>query len=141
MSDREVAIADLQKNIYCRLLRSPIQGVGVFAIRPIPKGTNPFVTRFDEDFICVPTKDIKDNPKIAMFVQQLVKDMCVEDKGDYYLPMNGLNSIGIAWFLNHSTTPNMEAVGEGIDFIANRDIAVGEELTVNYGTYGELNLG
>ena len=30
------------KNTYCRLKASKIQGVGIFAVREIPKGKNPF---------------------------------------------------------------------------------------------------
>jgi SET domain-containing protein len=37
-------------------------------------------------------------------------------------------------YLNHSATPNLISVDEGEFFEASRDIAVGEELFVDYGT-------
>ena len=33
---------NLKNNVYCRISRSKIHGVGVIAIKDIPKGINPF---------------------------------------------------------------------------------------------------
>ena len=104
-------INDLKTKVFCRIGASKIQGVGVIAVRPIPKGINPM----QEDRPCV-------------------FETCTRAA----IPNHSLNSCGVAWFLNHSKTPNMEE-RDG-DFFTLREIAEGEELTVNYGTYGELNL-
>ena len=42
MNKIKTEILNNLKNTYCRLKASKIQGVGVFAIREIPNGKNPF---------------------------------------------------------------------------------------------------
>lgn len=126
---------DLLEKVYCRLAPSPIHGVGVFAIRPIPKGVNPMQEQRAADFKEIPVAELSDLPEPLL---KLVKDMCPEQAEHYDIPPFSLNEIGVSYYLNHSKTPNMgEEEGE---FVALRDIEPGEELTVDYGTYGELNL-
>jgi SET domain-containing protein len=59
-----------------------------------------------------------------------------------HIPNYGLNVIHLNGYLNHSTTPNMRT-RNGYDFITLRKILAGEELTVDYRTFGakELVLG
>ena len=130
-------VEDLKTQVFCRLGVSSIHGVGVFAIRPIPKGINPMRGR-EYEFLPVPVSQIKHDRHIPDTVKKLVVDMCPEEDGVYYCPPFSLNEISIAWYLNHSKNPNMQE--KDGDFFAMRDIAEGEELTVDYGTYGELNL-
>jgi hypothetical protein len=49
-----------------------------------------------------------------------------------------MNVIRLNCYLNHSTKPNMRT-RDGYDFITLRKIMVGEELTVDYRTYGAAN--
>ena len=42
MSKERKIIHNLRNNVYCRISRSKIHGVGVIAIKDIPKGINPF---------------------------------------------------------------------------------------------------
>lgn len=126
---------DLLDNVFCRIQPSPIHGVGVFAIRPIPQGINPMRECRSDAFEEISTADLADLPEP---LQKLVKDMCPEHDGVYDVPPFSLNEIGVSYYLNHSKTPNMgERDG---DFITLTEICSGEELTVDYGTYGELNL-
>ena len=130
-------INDLKTKVFCRIGASKIQGVGVIAVRPIPKGINPM----QEDRPCVfetCTRAAIESAQLPKSIMQLVVDLCPENDGVFDIPNHILNSCGVAWFLNHSKTPNMEE-RDG-DFFTLREIAEGEELTVNYGTYGELNL-
>lgn len=129
---------DLLENVYCRLGVSKIHGVGVIAIRPIPAGIDPMREQRDMEFDAVPRAEIMDNQEIPEGVKKLVVDMCPENDGVFDVPPCSLNEIGVSFYLNHSKTPNMEE-RDGY-FFALRDIAEGEELTVDYGTYGELNL-
>jgi len=131
---------DLFNHVYCRIQASPIQGVGVFAIRPIPAGINPMQEFRKFDFEEVPVADIASDPDIPETVKKLVKDMCPERDGIYDIPPFSLNEIGISYYLNHSSKPNMECHDDG-DFYTMREISTGEELTTDYGTYGALNLG
>lgn len=131
-------IKDLETAVYCRLGVSAIHGVGVFAIKPIPQGINPMVeTRYAEFDSCLEA-DIFDNSNIPDSVKALVKAMCPVNRGVVDIPPFSLNEIGVSFYLNHSKTPNMECADDG-NFYALREIAVGEELTVDYTEYGDLN--
>jgi len=136
---KEDVIKDLENNIYCRIQRSPIHGIGVFAVRDIPKGTNPFVTYMDFDTIAVPKKEIMENEKIPAAVKEMVKAFYVIQNGNIYCDARSFNEINIAYFLNHSDTPNLDVkeMNEESVFTANRDIAPGEELTADYSAYGD----
>jgi SET domain-containing protein len=136
---KEEIIKDLENNIYCRIQPSEIQGVGVFAIRNIPKGTNPFITYTNVETVAIPEKEIMENKKIPSAVKEMVKDFYVIQDGNLYCDARSLNEINITYFLNHSDTPNLdvnEIDGESV-FTANRDILVGEELTSNYSMYSD----
>jgi SET domain-containing protein len=129
---------NLITKVFCRLGVSKIHGVGVFAIRDIPKGINPMEEMKSCDFEEVNIEDLKCLTQLPLAVHQFVIDMCPQNGATFSCPKQGLNSIGIAWYLNHSTTPNMEE--QDGNFYALADIPAGTELTVNYGTYGALNL-
>jgi len=131
-------VKDLIQHVYCRLAPSPIHGIGVFAVRAVPAGINPMHETRPFEFQQVPVKDVLDCPDLPGSVKKLVLDMCPENDGFYDCPPFSLNEISISWYLNHSNTPNMEE-RDG-DFYTTRAIAEGEELTVDYGSYGELNL-
>jgi len=70
-------------------------------------------------------------PKLA----QLIRALFVPSDGKMYVPNHGMNIIRLNCYLNHSTSPNMRT-RDGYDFITLRKIMVGEELTVDYRTYG-----
>lgn len=130
-------IQDLKSNVFCRLGVSKIHGVGVFAIRPIPAGINP-IRGWDFEFNQVKVADVMNDPHLTNEQKQLVKDMCPEEEGVYWIPPFSMNDIGVAYYLNHSKTPNMrELDGE---FFSIRPIEVGEELLVDYSLYSELNI-
>ncbi len=121
-------------NSFTRLQPSPIHGVGVFAIRDIPNGTNIF--RDDRsEMIWVNREEVL---KLSGDVRRLYDDFCVLKNGRYGCP-NGFNNLTIAWYINkplEGQNPNTECRGE-YDFFAARDIRAGEELTVNYETYSD----
>lgn len=134
----EELIKDLEENVYCRLQASAVAGVGVFAIRDIPKGTNPFKNFFEHDFIEIDPKRVFENDKIDPAVKKLMNDMYVIADGKLNLFNGGLNGINISFFVNTSSDhPNMTAENDGANFVAARDIKAGEELLVDYDTYAE----
>src|ERR1700722_14347341 len=57
-------IKDLEENVYCRLQPSKVHGIGIFAIRDIPKGKNLFKAFTDYELTPVPISMIVNNPKI-----------------------------------------------------------------------------
>lgn len=122
-------------NVYCRLKQSKY-GVGVFAIRDIPKGTNPFIGCYNGEFIPI-EKDIID--KLSDPIKEMIIDFCPFEDNKYYVPEDGLQSIDISFYLNHSKEPNMQEDEGGLNFFSARNIMAGEELTVDYRTYNDFN--
>jgi len=119
-------------NSYTRLKPSPIHGVGVFAIRDIPKETNVFGN--DDNGMVWIDKDALNN--IDPELTRLYADFCVVKDNKYGCPKN-FNMLTTGWYLNNSKdNPNVRCT-ESYDFIALRDIKKGEELTVDYSTYSE----
>jgi len=127
------------RDCYCRLQPSKIHGIGVFAIRDIPKGRNPFKTLpkygdfgyvriTDDEFDALP-------PKLS----KLIRELFIPTDGKMYVPNYGTNVIHLNTYLNHSSAPNMRT-RNGYDFMSMRKILVGEELTVDYRTYGAEDL-
>lgn len=129
------------KDVYCRLKPSRISGVGVFAIKTIPKNMDPFKkcnTNGEKiNYISVKKEELKN---LDLEVMEMVKDFFHEDKGYFPIAINGLNSIDITFYLNHSDDPNIEIINEDNDyfsFTSKREIRVGEELFINYNKYDD----
>lgn len=131
---RAKLIQHLKNDVYVRLKKSK-HGIGVFAIRDIPKGVDPFVGCDNTGRELKIKRDELTGLNLEVF--KLLQDFCVFENGGYWIPANGLNSINVAWYLNHSKAPNMYASNHGEDFLPLRDIKAGEELLVDYDTYDE----
>ena len=126
-------ILEILKNTYCRIKPSKTEGAGVFAIRDIPEGINPFQGSKDVKWQKFHTSELKDLDKEIL---QLINDFFVIEKDETVLiPEFGLNGMDISFFLNHSKESNVETRDGGFSFITLREIKKGEELLVSYGTY------
>ena len=124
---------------YCRLQPSPIHGIGVYAVRAIPRGTNPFrmlpasarrsgsVRVSDDELDALP-------PRLA----GLIRALFVPTDGRMYIPTWGTNIVYLAAYVNHSATPNLRTT-DGFSFRARGRISEGEELTADYRSYGAAN--
>jgi len=115
--------------------RPPEPGVGVFAIRKIPKGTNVFAGDDNE----MVELDIGLLEKLDPAERCLYEDFCVFEGRKMWCPRN-FNNLTVGWYLNHSEDPNVRH-DKGYNFLAIRDIEKGEELTANYSTYSDLPPG
>lgn len=93
---------------------SPIHGVGVFAVKPIKRGT------------VLPLFDPRDW-RVVKKPTGIDKRFCSNGNGKYYAPRNW-HRMSIGWYLNESRLPNVDAK----DWQALRDIRAGEELTIDY---------
>lgn len=123
--------------VYTRIKRSKVDknGVGVFAIRSIKKGTNIFSTDTAK-MVPVDGKQIKRLPKE---IKKLYEDFCVIKKkknGKTYLCPRNFNVLTVAWYINDSDDPNVRC-DKYYDFFALRNIRAGEELTAEYSTYSD----
>jgi hypothetical protein len=132
-------LKQLKNDVFTRLAPSPISGIGVFAIKPIPEGINPFRGDTTEcGSIRMSRSELSDVPEA---VRKLVHDMCAFKNGYYWVPDNGVEAITKQWHVNHSENPNIQVVNGGDSFVATRDIMAGEELTVDYTTYNDADRG
>jgi hypothetical protein len=115
-----------------RLAQSPIHGLGVFALAPIAKGTP--VWRFE------PGLDMTFVPDIAARFPEHARAFFSR----YGYLDRHLNRLILCFddarFVNHSATPNVATDyardPHGLD-VALRDIAAGEELTMDYAGFEE----
>jgi hypothetical protein len=120
---------------YCRLQPSAIHGIGVFAIRNIPRGTNPFglLARYARPGYVRITQDELD--ALPSGLARIIRTLFVPTDGTMYLPTSGTNLVHLLAYLNHSDEPNLRT-RDGWNFFTCRRIREGEELTVDYHSYG-----
>ena len=126
------------RDVYCKLGVGK-HGVGVIAIRTIPKGTDPFKNADPEgDVLRIPKADLDmfDAPNEA---KDLVRDFCALQGGVYFVPNYGIDALTKNYYLNHSKKPNLITQDMGETFIAIRNIKKGEELTADYDNYHETD--
>lgn len=117
---------------YIMLRASAVDGVGVFAIRDIPKGCREMFSKPDapEDWIALSRDEVGALPEHARL---LIENYCLFDDEQYFVPREGFTKMDLACFLNHSDTPNIVSIDDGAYFEALRDIAAGDELFIDYG--------
>jgi SET domain-containing protein len=125
-------LAELSSNTFVMLKPSPVEGIGVFAIKDIPKGCRQMFSKPDaaEEWLTISKKEIDTLPGHAQF---LVGNYCLYDETNYFVPAQGFKKMDVSLFLNHSDTPNIISIHDGDYFEAIRDIKVGEELLIDYG--------
>jgi hypothetical protein len=131
-SYRDLKDKSPHSGVYVRLKPSKLHrsGVGVFAIKRIPKGKEIFAGE-NEEVIWIKKASI---PSIDA-VKKIYDDFAIID-GDFYGCPTSFNRLTPAWFLNESKRPNVRC-DENYSFFAIRDIAAGEEITVDYSTFSD----
>jgi SET domain-containing protein len=117
--------------VYARLQPSRIHGVGVFAIKDIPKGTSIF-PEDNEELVWIHKRMFRNLEPEA---RKLYDDFCII-RGDLYGCPRSFNRLTPAWYFNESSTPNV-AADKAYRFYALRGIKKGEELTVDYASYSD----
>jgi len=116
-------------DVYVRIARSRIHGIGVRAIRDIPAGTTLF--RSDRArIVWVPGAVVR---RLSPELRRIYDDFAMR-WGDRYGVPRHLDLLNVGWYINHSSTPNVEA-DEAAYFHTLRDIRKGEELTADYRTF------
>lgn len=130
MSKRKL-LKNLEK-VYCRLQPSAHHGVGVFAIRPIPKGINPFELPIPPDLVNLTDADVRPLPP---GIKQMIKQYAVKQDGRYVLSTLGFNLPELEYFVNHSDVPNLMFDDDRGCYYTARRIKTGEELTGDYNRF------
>ena len=124
------------KYTYCRLKPSQISGVGIFAIRDIPKEINPFQGIRNQKWYKINKSKLEG---LDEEILKMIHDFYVnEDNKNVWIPEYGLNGMDITFFLNHSKNPNLKTIDDGLTFITLKDIKKDEELTIAYETYDHI---
>jgi SET domain-containing protein len=134
---RNSIIHHLQEEVYCRIGISNAHGVGVFAVRRIPKNTRVLRSTLSTQDIRISKSSLRHLPRAT---RRLLQDFCEHDSRFYWLPRHGLNALSLYQYLNHSNDPNISLVSPGV-YRAIRTIRGGEELTLNYDlAFGEKHV-
>ena len=131
---KEALLKQLQSQTYVMIKPSPLHGIGVFAIRDIPKGTKNIFSEGFGDWIQVSKEEVEALPKHS---RDLIENHCLFDDNNYFIPEYGFKLVDLVIYLNHSDTPNVVSLNEGEQFEALIDIKEGQELLVDYGTIVE----
>jgi SET domain-containing protein len=134
---KKALLKNLNDDIYCRIKPSKKHGVGVFAIRDIPKDTYPFKLTgsqcIKQKIINIPEEEVK---KLHPEVRKLVDDFYHKEDSVYGIPYKGLNANDISFYMNTSKKPNVGfEYNKGctmVVFKTLRKIKKGEELLINY---------
>ena len=110
------------EQVYCRIQPSEISGVGIFAIRTIPLGTNPFSGSFQAQEAIIVKKD-----KIPDELLRLLHDQHPTANESEQIVSNWPNQPIWTNYLNYSDIPNIELKING-EWETLRQIEIGEEL-------------
>ncbi|MEI9911056.1 MAG: SET domain-containing protein [Bacteroidota bacterium] len=127
--NKDELLKELMTETYAMLKPSPVHGIGVFAIRDIPKGCRNIFSKDHGQWIKVPIAEIE---KLPAHSKELVETYCVFDEEYYFMPDYGFKVMDMVNYLNHSAVPNIISVNDGEDFEALTDIPAGTELLINY---------
>jgi len=124
------------EGVWTRLGVSAIHGLGVFAIRPIPAGTNVFPG--DTREIVWINAAIADAADLTPAERRFYTDFGIR-RGDRIGCPASFDLLTVGWYLNEppeGAEANLLA-NDSYEMIAARDIAEGEELTVRYETFSD----
>jgi SET domain-containing protein len=126
---KDEILQQLRDDTFVMLKSSDVHGVGVFAIRDIPRGCRNIFSKGIGEWIKLPIAEVETLPAHS---KELIETYCLFDEESYFVPDYGFKVMDLVNYLNHSHTPNVQSVNEGEIFEAIRDIKAGEELLINY---------
>jgi SET domain-containing protein len=127
---KQELLQELQEETYVALQPSATHGIGVFAIRDIPKGCRTVFSKETGDYIQLSFAEVESLPEHS---RNFIETYYLYNDTHYFIPAQGCKIMDMANYLNHSSQPNIISVEEGRWFEALRDIKKGEELFVDYG--------
>lgn len=124
------------EGVWVRLGLSEIEGIGVFAIRPIPRGTDIFAN--DAVPLVWVDKAELDRAALTEAERALYRDFGINRGETIGCPAN-FHNLTPGWYLNEPNRGDGANVrtADGLTFLAARDIAEGEELTIVYESFSE----
>lgn len=132
---KEQLLQQLGTDTYVMLKPSPVHGIGVFAIRDIPKGCRTIFSQGVGEWVRLSFDEVEQLPAHA---RNLIETYCLYDETHYFVPDYGFKLMDLVLYLNHSSSPNIISLSDGDFFEAIVDIPAGTELLVDYGTIAEV---
>lgn len=115
--------------VYCRIQPSPISGVGLFAIRTIPKGTDPFNNSYmAHDSFLVDINELKNQPSE---IQKLLEDYWPSNNNNKKVVPLYPNQIVLTNYLNYTDNNHNIIFKQDGKWETTREIQIGEELLEN----------
>ena len=134
LNTKKKILQHLRTEVFCRLGVSPIHGIGVFAVRDIPKGALPLKSYVRIKEIDLSKEEVK---KLPRGVRDQIDTFCYYDKKTVSIPTIGLNTFDMAIYLNHSKQPNLRFKKNGV-LECIKPVAKGDELFIDYDiSFGE----
>ena len=95
---KQALIKQLAESTYVMIQSSPIHGIGVFAIRDIPKGTQDIFSQGFGEWIEVSREEVELLPEHS---RALVENHCLFDEKSYFIPEYGFKMVDLVIYLNH----------------------------------------
>jgi len=129
---KEALLRELSGNTWVMIRPSPIEGIGVFALRDIPKGCRSMFSKANEQEQWIPVSKTEVD-HLPAHAKALIENYCLYDDEHYFVPDYGFKKMDLVNFLNHADIPNIISINDGEFFEAVRDIKKGEELVIDYG--------
>lgn len=126
---KEQVLKELAYETFVALQPSTIHGIGVFAVKDIPKGCRDIFSKNEIEWVKVPIHEVEQLPDHS---KNLVETYCLYDEKHYFVPSHGFKMVDMVNYLNHSSNPNIIPVNDGEHYEAIADIPAGTELLVNY---------
>lgn len=131
---KETLLIELQQETWAALQPSPLHGIGVFALRDIPRGCKTIFAKETGGWISISFEEAAQLPEHS---RNFIETYYLYNDGHFFIPDHGCKLMDMASYLNHSSTPNLVSVNEGAYFETIRDIQKGEELLIDYGLIAE----
>ena len=124
------------EGVYVRLGLSAVHGIGVFAIRPIPAGTDIFAN--DLVPLVWVSKAELERAGLTPAERAFYRDFGI-GRGDLVGCPANFHNLTPGWYLNRPAPGARANVASTADFafIACRDIAEGEELSIDYAGFSD----
>lgn len=116
-------INHLNNTVYCKLAPSKIHGIGVFAIRDIPKGTQIWAKKHTN----TETISLESTEGLHPAILEIIKQRWIlAFQGDKFFSPN--DDARLLSFMNHSNEPNYDPITDKVI----KDIKEGEEILEDY---------
>ena len=127
---KKALLKHLHEEVYCHLGVSKIAGIGVFALRQIPKGIDPLRSWLPTKELSITLEELN---KLPTPVRKHIHMFCYvsnkKKKAD--VPVYGMNATNMSVYLNHSKKPSLKFTKVG-ELVSLRQIDAGEELPMDY---------